>query len=114
MRWKEGKKVEQPLVGVYFPGTGNYDFDHDGKYDVCIYKGSSSGCSSSVTTKINIDSRKLRDPKTGSIGGNSGNLLPHDIERHFEEPKDYLYPIPIEDLVLNPNLKQNTGWETEK
>ncbi|WP_369048990.1 hypothetical protein [Tenacibaculum sp. UWU-22] len=23
-----------------------------------------------------------------------------------------MFPIPIEDLVLNPNLEQNSGWET--
>ncbi|MDR3006470.1 MAG: RagB/SusD family nutrient uptake outer membrane protein [Sphingobacterium sp.] len=24
----------------------------------------------------------------------------------------YLFPIPITDLVLNPNLKQNPRWDT--
>lgn len=28
------------------------------------------------------------------------------------EDKEYLFPIPIEDLVLNPNLKQNPGWQS--
>ncbi len=28
------------------------------------------------------------------------------------EDKEYLFPIPIEDLVLNKNLTQNPGWET--
>ncbi|WP_200976038.1 RagB/SusD family nutrient uptake outer membrane protein [Echinicola sp. 20G] len=31
--------------------------------------------------------------------------------RAFDEEKQYLFPIPIEDLVLNPNLDQNPGWE---
>ncbi|MBD8487765.1 RagB/SusD family nutrient uptake outer membrane protein [Echinicola sp. CAU 1574] len=32
--------------------------------------------------------------------------------RAFDEEKQYLFPIPIEDLVLNPNLDQNPGWES--
>ena len=27
------------------------------------------------------------------------------------EEKHYLYPLPIDQLKLNPNLKQNPGWE---
>lgn len=29
----------------------------------------------------------------------------------FDVNKDYLYPIPTEELVLNKNLKQNPGWD---
>lgn len=32
--------------------------------------------------------------------------------RTFDEEKQYLFPIPIEDLVLNTNLEQNPGWES--
>ncbi len=32
--------------------------------------------------------------------------------RVFDESKHYLFPIPLEDLVLNPNLVQNPGWDT--
>ncbi|UCS95450.1 RagB/SusD family nutrient uptake outer membrane protein [Echinicola marina] len=32
--------------------------------------------------------------------------------RKFDEEKQYLFPIPIEDLVLNQNLEQNPGWES--
>ncbi len=31
--------------------------------------------------------------------------------RAFEEPKQYYFPIPLEDLVMNKNLKQNPGWK---
>jgi hypothetical protein len=33
--------------------------------------------------------------------------------RQFDETKQYLFPIPIEDLVLNEKLVQNPGWETK-
>ncbi len=31
----------------------------------------------------------------------------------FNENRDYLLPIPVSELTLNPNLKQNPGWERE-
>ncbi|AWW32890.1 RagB/SusD family nutrient uptake outer membrane protein [Echinicola strongylocentroti] len=45
-----------------------------------------------------------------------GYLLPYyqtlPDGRAFDEEKQYLFPIPIEDLVLNSNLEQNPGWES--
>ena len=29
---------------------------------------------------------------------------------NFIEPKNYLFSIPTDEIGLNPNLKQNTGW----
>ena len=44
-----------------------------------------------------------------------GYLAPYKAElpsgRTFREPKQYYFPIPIEDLVINPNLTQNPGWD---
>ncbi len=37
------------------------------------------------------------------------NALPGG--RRFEEPRNYYFPIPIEELVINPNLRQSPGWE---
>lgn len=31
--------------------------------------------------------------------------------RIFEDPKHYLYAIPREEIIMNPNLTQNPGWE---
>lgn len=102
MRWKEGKKVEQPITGIYFSGLGAHDFNNDGTYDVYVHDGDDSGAPEEVTSKINTNQRTLTN-------GTSGNLLLFNGGA-FEEPKDYYYPIPIEDLELNPNLEQNPGW----
>lgn len=53
-----------------------------------------------------------------TIGTNSkGELMPYEVRYAglnptplFEEPKDYLSPIPTDEIGLNPNLKQNPGW----
>ena len=103
MRWKEGKIVEQPIRGIYFSGLGAHDFNNDGKADVYVHDGDASGAPEGVTATININERPLTN-------GASGNLQLFD-EGSFEEPKDYYYPIPLEDLELNPNLEQNPGWD---
>ena len=47
-----------------------------------------------------------------------GELTPYMVryeglnpEPRFEDPKDYLSPIPTDEIGLNPNLKQNDGWQ---
>lgn len=111
MRWKEGKKIEQPMVGIYFDGLGAKDFNNDGNADVFVYRGSSSGAPGSVTTTIDIDQRNLKDPITNQNNTDKGNLNPFPTGGRFDEDRDYFYPIPLEDLNLNPNLKQNEHWE---
>src|SRR5690606_35521757 len=43
MRWKEGRNVEPPMLGIYFSGLGSYDFDNDGDADVYVHDGDRSG-----------------------------------------------------------------------
>lgn len=44
-----------------------------------------------------------------------GYLSPYKLSlpngRTFIEPKQYYFPIPIEELTMNPNLNQNPGWK---
>lgn len=104
MRWKEGEKVEQPMLGIYFSSLGAHDFNNDGTPDVYLHEGDASGAPSGVTTLINILQRPLTN-------GDSGNLDPFPNGGFFDESRDYFYPLPIEDLQLNDNLEQNPGWE---
>jgi hypothetical protein len=104
MRWKEGKKLEKPMLGVYFSGLGGFDFNNDGKVDVFLHNGNTSGIPSGTPTIIDIRQRPLSE-------GLSGYLSPYkSTTRIFNEARDYYYPIPTEDLNLNKNLKQNPGW----
>lgn len=110
MRWKEGQKIQQPMVGIYFSGLGSFDFTGDGVADVFVYNGNAAGAPSSVTSQINIAQRSLRDPLTGAQASNKGNMDPFQQGGKFNEEKDYFAPLPTEDLLLNPNLKQNPNW----
>jgi hypothetical protein len=102
MRWKEGNKIEESMLGIYFSGLGAYDFNNDGTPDVYVHDGDSSGAPNGVTAFIDINQRPLTD-------GESGYLIPFN-GGSFDENKDYYYPIPTEDLQLNENLVQNPGW----
>lgn len=106
MRWKEGKRFERPFYGMYFPGTGSYDLDGNGTVDFVIYEGQAPAAESGVVY-ASLDQLHLsEDGKSGYITVNT------DIERKWNEDKDYLYPIPTDDIVLTQGkVKQNPGWE---
>lgn len=121
MRWKEGKMLEQPFMGMYFPGLteGSGDnryavFDmNDGtlqdseKVDICIYTGKKPSVK-------NIRKFYKLDEAFTLTGGDNGNIICHDIAvepREFNEERDYLYPIPTTERSLtNGALTQNPGW----
>lgn len=111
MRWKAGQKLNQPMVGVYFSGTGSHDFTGDGQPDVYLHTGNSSAAPPSVTSLINIKQRTLRNPNTDVQNATSGNLDPFPQDGDFDENRDYFAPLPSEDLILNPSLLQNPGWQ---
>ena len=106
MRWKDGKRFEKPIEGLYFPGTGEYDLDGNGSVDVCIYD----------TEKAPGNSADVLYLKLGSdivlSGETSGNVLAHSTQqRIWNEERDYLYPIPTDDRVLTQGaISQNPGW----
>ena len=122
MRWKEGKMLEQPFMGMYFPGLteGSGDnryavFDmNDGtlqdgaKVDICIYTGKKPSVK-------NIRKFYKLDEAFTLTGGDNGNIICHDIAvepREFNEERDYLYPIPTTERSLtNGALTQNPGWD---
>ena len=93
IRWKEGKAIEAPFLGMYFPGAGSYDLDGDNNPDYTIK-------AEDATKILNAD----------------GFLYPHkaiDVEfgREWNEGRDYLYPIPTNERSLTRGaLTQNPGW----
>lgn len=41
----------------------------------------------------------------------NGFILVQNAEsRTFDSSKDYLFPLPLREVSLNPNLKQNPNW----
>jgi hypothetical protein len=104
MRWKEGQAMTQPLHGIYIPGPGDIDLDGDNRVDVCFYTDNKPPSFAPVFIKIGEEMTLSN--------GNNGYLDPHkNINRTFQENKDYYYPIPVNDRLLTEGvLTQNPNW----
>lgn len=105
MRWREGKCIEQDMHGIYIPGVGSYDLSGDGVADLVIWKDTRPSGIPAGADVYELDREIFLS------NGTSGYLSPHKFTDHvFDESRDYLYPIPINERSLNNNLTQNPNW----
>ncbi|MBR1705371.1 MAG: RagB/SusD family nutrient uptake outer membrane protein [Bacteroidales bacterium] len=104
MRWKEGARFDRTFKGMWFDGAGSYDLDGNGTVDLTIYDGTAPAGDDGVVA-YSLKEMNLSE-------GNRGHIIRFDdIERHWNEERDYLYPIPTDDIVLTHGaVKQNPGW----
>lgn len=108
VRWKAGTCIDHSIEGMYFPGPGSYDLTGDNVADVILYTADSEKPDDSKGVQVyQIGKQVLLS------GGNYGYVSYHkNIKRAaFNENRDYLYPIPINERSLNPQLTQNPGWD---
>ena len=105
MRWKEGAMMvnhDNPYYGAYIASEGVIDYDGDGTADFEIYSSNPvSSLSSKFKTGVDIN---LSEGTFGSI------IAYKDVDYTWNEERDYLWPIPAAQRVLNHNLTQNPGW----
>ncbi len=106
VRWKAGYCINQSTYGMYFPGPGAYDLSGDGNADVTLYANGTAKPDVTTGVAYEIGNEIILS------GGDKGYVYYHkNIERTpFNEERDYLYPIPINERSLNHNLTQNPGW----
>jgi len=105
MRWKEGHLLTTPYKGMYFRGPGSYDLDGNGKPDVVIYTDTKPPAQSGVVyLKLGTDV----DLENGVSGGNI--VINKTVTKTWREDRDYLFPIPQQEILLNPKLSQNPKW----
>ena len=106
LRWKKGELVEMSWKGIYVPGLNvPMDLDGNGTLDVAFVETVPNEKVSGVIYFV-VDG-------TNSIlsEGTSGHIIWRANESRDFSDKKYLHPISNTDLVLNPNLGQNPGWE---
>jgi len=103
MRWKSGALLAQQFLGMYFPGLGNYDLNGDGQPDV--------GLVTSKPANPGNVSYFVVGKDIFLSNGNSGNVVVNPtLVKTFSDPKNYYFPLPTTELMLNKQLKQNPGW----
>ena len=105
LRWREGHLLADQFYGQYFPGAGAYDLDGGG-VDLVIYEGDQPGSEAGVTylqlgTDISLEN--------GADGGRV--VVNGNVPKVFDEARDYLFPIPSQERLLNPGLSQNPKWQ---
>lgn len=107
VRWKAGSCIDQELYGMYFPRPGNYDLTGDDVADVILYANGTSKPDAQAGVQVYEIGKDIM-----LTDDNEGYVFYHkNISRtQFSQERDYLYPIPINERSLNPNLTQNPGW----
>lgn len=107
VRWKAGSCIDQELYGMYFPGPGNYDLTGDDVADVILYANGTSKPEAQAGVQVYEIGKDIM-----LTDDNEGYVFYHkNITRtQFSQERDYLYPIPINERSLNPDLTQNPGW----
>lgn len=104
MRWKEGHLLAETFYGAYYPAKGTYDLDGDGKNDVAVVD-------VKPTPSVPGLQYLVLQPDKALSEGDKGKIIIHSkVTKTFDEEKDYLYPLPLSELLLNPQLKQNNKW----
>lgn len=105
LRWKLGKNFEMPWMGIYVPKMDVlYDLNEDGKPEVSFVSKVPGTKVPGVVYRV-VDGVVLKLSE-----GDHGNIIFHtDFNRTWEE-KNYYYPIPTQEIVLNSKLGQNPGW----
>lgn len=119
MRWKEGQALTQPLLGIGFKGVSKNKTDKSGcvntkndnpnTFDVCVW---SAADPNDKPFSFKAAFLELNKEVWLTNGMDGGNILCHGTDvRTFNEDRDYLYPIPTQEIILsNGALKQNPGW----
>lgn len=99
MRWKQGKKLGERVLGMRFEDA---DFNAT-RYDGKIYKPGTDDAGKPVYT-FSVNGKQYIDVYGGTEYAAD--------KRSFDEKKHYLHPIPTNVISMNPNLgPNNQGWE---
>lgn len=98
MRWKAGELLTVPLRGMNFNAVKDlYDGSHTDKPEIAVK------VELGKTVFADKDGFIICYPKSPYKNTINGTL-PWDDYRYY-------WPIPKEELIMNPNLVQNKGWE---
>ena len=112
LRWRRGELMERPWNGFHVPALNvPMDLNEDGILDVAFYQGTRPTPAVSGVTYVDVSPRIGTAVNSQLLkNGTSGELIwMNEIPRKWNE-RNYLYPIPLNDLQRNPKLLQNPGW----
>jgi hypothetical protein len=107
-RWGEGHLLRETYEGIYLNKGINQliDLDNDGVNDVSFVREVPGQQQTGITyvSLMDVNGFTKGDEK-------GGRIIPYNKSYEKWEDWEYLSPIPVEELTLNPNLEQNPGWD---
>ncbi|MCD7849606.1 MAG: RagB/SusD family nutrient uptake outer membrane protein [Parabacteroides sp.] len=92
MRWACGLRLNAPKLGI-IPDKATSENDPTA-YNEADYIEIATNLGFAANGAIDVYTKRMTNP------------VPN-----FIEPKNYLFSIPTDEIGLNPNLEQNTGWK---
>lgn len=106
LRWKKGDLLEMQWKGIYVPAMDlPMDLDGNGTPDVSfVSRIPDTRQPGVIYYVVNGTSARLTE-------GTKGHITWRDDETRIFDDKKYYRPISNADIVLNPQLEQNEGWE---
>lgn len=113
LRWKRGDLMTMEWNGFYVPELVTpMDLNEDGIMDVAFYQGTKPSPAVSGVAYVDVsemsgtaaNSQRLKNNTYGEL-----TWMSH-LTRNWGD-KRYYYPIPETDVLKNPALGQNPGWE---
>ena len=113
MRYKAGELMTRQFKGMYVPevnGVIGYSLKDMSENNWSAEKGNFFFYQTGHTPPKAANALEV-GVSVFLTGGNSGNkyVVSHGT-KVWDEAKDYLAPIPQEQILINPNLKQNPNW----
>lgn len=111
LRWKRGELMALEWNGFYVPALNTpMDLNEDGIDDVVFYQGTKPNLGAALTY-VDVSPTVGGKPNPQQLkNGTSGELTwLNTVPREWKD-KLYYYPIPENDVLANPNLKQEYGW----
>ena len=112
VRWKRGELFTAAWNGMYVPALNTpIDLNEDGVLDVAFFTSTPSVREPGVLY-MNVSSTVNGQPNSMTLSnGNSGEIMWMNAIPRYWHDRMYLYPIPENDYLMNPELGQNLGWE---
>ncbi|MFT3948014.1 MAG: RagB/SusD family nutrient uptake outer membrane protein [Agriterribacter sp.] len=106
LRWKCADNMQRYYTGMYVPALNQLiDLNNDGTPDVCFVSATPAATVTGVVyVTLNGVVSKLSEDDKGYILWNINQ------PKTFDDYK-YFYPIPNAEILLNPQLEQNEGWQ---
>jgi hypothetical protein len=112
IRWKHGELMAMEWNGMYVPALVTpMDLNEDGVLDVAFYQGTKPSPAVLGVTYIDVSSTSGGKPNPQLLkNGTSGELTWLNTIPRVWNAKNYYYPIPEADRLMNTALVQNPGW----